>query len=60
MFKRIFIIILFLIIIFTIWFFIYTRPVTAPIKEKEESLETEETINFLSGIRKYNFFSEII
>ncbi|MBU4369944.1 hypothetical protein KKG58_04280 [Patescibacteria group bacterium] len=52
MLKRIFIIIIFLIIVFTIWFFIYTRPATAPINEKEGFLEIGETINFLSGIRK--------
>lgn len=39
MLKRIFIIIALLIIVFTIWFFIYTRPATAPTGEDELFLE---------------------
>ncbi len=41
MLKRIFIIIALLIIVFTIWFFVYTRPATAPTGENELFLEKE-------------------
>jgi len=44
MLKRIFIIIALLIIVFTIWFFVYTRPVAAPINEDELFLEKEDLI----------------
>jgi len=43
MLKRIFIIIALLIIVFTIWFFVYTRPATAPTGENELFLEKENS-----------------
>lgn len=44
MLKRIFIIIALLIIVFTIWFFIYTRPAIAPIGEDALGSEREDLI----------------
>ncbi len=44
MLKRIFIIIALLVVVFIIWFFVYTRPATAPINENELFLEKENLI----------------